>query len=637
MNYRPAVDEAAAVAVFDEAQIGHIHGAFGTILQGDHGPRHSWKHRLQTLLAILGPGLIVMVGDNDAGAFGTYSQAGQNYGTTLLWTLLLLVPVLYVNQEMVLRLGAVTGVGHARLILERFGKFWGAFSIIDLFLLNALTIVTEFIGIALALDYLGMPKGLGVALAAVSIIAAASTGNFRRFERVSMVLVFGSLLLVPVFLLVHPPVAQIAHDLAVPQLPPGAKLSEVMLLIVAIVGTTIAPWQLFFQQSYVIDKHITPRFIRYERTDLWLGIVLVIIGAVAMMAFTAAAFDGKPEFGKFTDAGAVASGIARYAGRAGGIMFAIALIDASIIGASAVSLSTAYAIGDVFSLRHSLHRKPSEAKGFYFVYCSLIAIAAGLVLTPGAPLGLLTNAVQTLAGVLLPSATVFLLLLCNDKAVVGPWVNSAWLNLLTGGIIAVLVILSVILTVSVLLPEATNQTVIFSILGGGTALGIVVALATWAVGGSRAKTLLREKRREMQAEIDRIEAEDQSAGGAVRIILGANGQMRGLAIDKQRIDLAIEDHRPGPGEQAMLEDLIAAAQKDARGKVECARETIMNCATVQPGHSSRADWRMPPLHKLPPAHLSLAARSWMFVLRAYLVLAAGLILFRIVMLAIGNA
>src|SRR5579883_2767607 len=144
-------------AVLDEAHLGDIRGAFGTIRQGDVGPRQGWRARIATLLAVLGPGLIVMVGDNDAGAFGTYTQAGQDYGTTLLWTLLLLVPVLYVNQEMVLRLGAVTGVGHARLILERFGKFWGAFSVIDLFLLNALTIVTEFIGISLALDYLGLP------------------------------------------------------------------------------------------------------------------------------------------------------------------------------------------------------------------------------------------------------------------------------------------------------------------------------------------------------------------------------------------------------------------------------------------------------------------------------------------------
>src|SRR5437899_309075 len=137
-------------AVLDEAHVGDIRGAFGTISRDDLGARNGWKARLKTLLAILGPGLIVMVGDNDAGAFSTYGQAGQNYGTTLLWTLLLLVPVLYVNQEMVLRLGAVTGVGHARLIFERFGKFWGAFSIIDLFLLNALTIIPEFIGITLA-------------------------------------------------------------------------------------------------------------------------------------------------------------------------------------------------------------------------------------------------------------------------------------------------------------------------------------------------------------------------------------------------------------------------------------------------------------------------------------------------------
>src|SRR5438309_2003805 len=195
-------------AVLDTAHIGDIRGAFGTIRHGDTRPRESWRHRWQTLLAILGPGLIVMVGDNDAGAFGTYTQAGQDYGTTLLWTLALLIPVLYVNQEMVLRLGAVSGVGHARLILERFGKFWGAFSVIDLFLLNALTIVTEFIGISLALGYLGVSKPLGVVVAAVLIMAAAGTGNFRRFELFSLFLVVGSLLFVPVFLMVHPPVGR---------------------------------------------------------------------------------------------------------------------------------------------------------------------------------------------------------------------------------------------------------------------------------------------------------------------------------------------------------------------------------------------------------------------------------------------
>src|SRR5664280_2357948 len=137
------------------------------------------------------------------------TQAGQNYGTRMLWTLLLLVPVLYVNQEMVLRLGAVAGVGHARLILERYGRFWGAFSVIDLFVLNALTIVTELIGISLGLSYLGLPKGPGVIFAAVLVIASVSTGSFRRFERISLVLVAGSFTLIPIFLAVHPPAGQL--------------------------------------------------------------------------------------------------------------------------------------------------------------------------------------------------------------------------------------------------------------------------------------------------------------------------------------------------------------------------------------------------------------------------------------------
>jgi NRAMP (natural resistance-associated macrophage protein)-like metal ion transporter len=459
-------------AVLDEAHLGDIQGALGTIARHDTAPRNTWWARFRTLLAILGPGLIVMVGDNDAGAFGTYTQAGQNYGTTLLWTMLLLVPVLYVNQEMVLRLGAVTGVGHARLIFERFGKFWGAFSAIDLFLLNALTIVTEFIGITFVLDFFGISKVFGVCIAAALTMAAVSTGNFRRFERFAVVLCLLSLLLVPVLVSIHPPVGQMASDFFVPNWPSHAKLSDVMLLVIGIVGTTVAPWQLFFQQSYVVDKRITPRFMKYEKADLWIGIVFVLIGAVAMIGFCAQLYAGKPEFGNFTDAGGVIAGLEKYAGHTSAVLFAIALFDAAIIGAAAVSLSTAYAIGDVFKIRHSLHRGVSDAKGFYVVYFGIIAVAAALVLIPGSPLGLLTEAVQTLAGVLLPSATVFLLLLCNDKAVLGPWVNSKKLNLFTGAVIWVLVMLSVILTASVMYPDMTGETII-DMLVGGTVFAVV--------------------------------------------------------------------------------------------------------------------------------------------------------------------
>src|ERR1700729_2360736 len=226
-------------AALDSQHTGDIRGALGTIRLDDTSPRRGLSAQLKTLLAIVGPGLIVMVGDNDAGAFATYGQAGQNYGTRLLWTLLLLVPVLYVNQEMGLRVGAGAGGGHARLILERFGRFWGAFSVIDLFILNALTIITEFIGISLAAGYLGIPKVIAVGMAALGIVASALTGSFRRFERIAMVFCAGSLLLIPVYVLAHPSAGQMATGFLVPQMPGGTGgLATVMLLVIGIVGTT---------------------------------------------------------------------------------------------------------------------------------------------------------------------------------------------------------------------------------------------------------------------------------------------------------------------------------------------------------------------------------------------------------------
>ncbi len=259
-----------ATAVLDEAHLGDIQGAFGTIRVQDVGARRTWGARLLTFAAILGPGLIVMVGDNDAGGVATYSQSGQNYGTSLLWVLPLLIPVLVVNQEMVVRLGAVTGVGHGRLIKERFGRFWAGFSVGDLFILDFLTIVTEFIGVALALGYFGVSDYISVPIAAFSLVAMTATGSFRRWERFMLVFVVGNLLVIPLVVFSHPQAGPVLHGLVVPGIAGGANSTSV-LLIIAIVGTTVAPWQLFFQQSNIVDKRITPRWINYERADTVLG------------------------------------------------------------------------------------------------------------------------------------------------------------------------------------------------------------------------------------------------------------------------------------------------------------------------------------------------------------------------------
>jgi Mn2+/Fe2+ NRAMP family transporter len=436
---RPAMTLAQPSAVLDEAHLGDIEGAFGRIrLDDEH--RSDMRRRLVTFLAIVGPGLIVMVGDNDAGGVSTYAEAGQNYGYSLLWVLLLLIPVLIVNQEMVVRLGAVTGVGHARLINERFGKFWGWFSVGDLFVLNFLTIVTEFIGVSLALAYFGVSPYIAVPIAALLLVGITLSGSFRRWERAMFVFIGASLLLIPLALLSHPYYGQIARSFVIPGIQGGIS-SKAVLLIIAIVGTTVAPWQLFFQQSNVIDKRITPRFIRYERADTVLGSLVVVVGAAAVLVVAVYAVRGTDLAGHFTNALDTARALGDHS-RVLGAVFSIVLLDASILGASAVTLSTSYAFGDVFNLKHSLHRKFRDAKSFYASYAALVLVAASIVLIPGAPLGLITVGVQALAGVLLPSASVFLLLLCNDPEVLGPWVNPPWLNMLASVIVGVLVMLS---------------------------------------------------------------------------------------------------------------------------------------------------------------------------------------------------
>src|SRR5436309_7700817 len=229
-------------AALDPEHAGDIKGAFGTLRQHEEAHR-SLRARLLALLAIIGPGLIVMVGDNDAGGVSTYSQAGQNYGLSLLWVLLLLVPVLIVNQEMVVRLGAVTGIGHARLIIERYGRGWGWFESGYLFLQNFLIIITEFIGVSLALGYFGVSPYISVPVAALALFAVTASGSFRSWERSMFLFVFANLLVIPLFILVHPKLSQVGHHLVVPGIPGGAS-STAVLLIIAIVGTTLAPWQL---------------------------------------------------------------------------------------------------------------------------------------------------------------------------------------------------------------------------------------------------------------------------------------------------------------------------------------------------------------------------------------------------------
>jgi len=336
----------------------------------------------------------------------------------------------------------------------------------------------------------------------------------------------------------------VVHDSVVPTVRGGLD-GTALLLIISIVGTTVAPWQLFFQQSNVIDKRITPRWINYERADTTIGAFVVVIAAAALMIAAAFGLAGTDLVGQFTDAGDVAAGLARSVGPAAGDLFALFLLDAAIIGAAAVTLATSYAFGDVFGIRHSLHRGVGDAKGFYGSYSLLVALAAGIVLIPNAPLGLMTMAVQALAGVLLPSATVFLLLLCNDRDVLGPWTNPRWLNVVASVIVGVLLLLSLVLVVTTLFPQADA-----TLVTGG--LGLLVAV--------------------------------------------------------------------GLGGLAVLEMRAAARSPDPLGGLVL----------------DRATWRMPPLPELSPPEWSTGRKAGMLALRGYLVVAAVLLAFKVVQLALGQ-
>jgi Mn2+/Fe2+ NRAMP family transporter len=473
-SFAPSADRRS---LLDRAHRGDIIGALGRVPSSDTGPRRSMRRRVATLLAVMGPGIVVLVADNDAGGISTYAQVGQDYGLRFLWLLVVLAPVLFVNQEMVARLGAVTGAGHARLIYERFGRRWGAFALTDLLVVNFLVIVTEFIGVAYGLGYFGVSRYISVPLAALVLIALPITGSFRRWERAMYLFVSLSLVAVPLLALAH---HAGTRSIVVTGGAPHGPAEATVLVVIALIGTTVTPWQLFFQQSNVVDKRIAARWLPYERIDTVVGTLLFTVGAVAVLAACAVAFAGTGLHGAYMDAGAVAESLQRRAGPWAGALFAVALLNGSILGAGAVTLSTSYAIGDVTGTKHSLHRSWRDARRFHGSYTALVALAAIIVLIPSAPLGIVTTGVQALAGVLLPSALVFLVLLCNDRAVLGPWVNPRWLNLIVGAVVAGFLVISGLLVVATLFPHlAIGWPAIAASTAAAAALG---AAGCWLTG-----------------------------------------------------------------------------------------------------------------------------------------------------------
>lgn len=422
-----------------------------TAVPGGRVVRSQWQRNLLTFLMVMGPGLIVMEADNDAGAVSTYTQAGAQYGTHLLWLLLLLLPICYFVQEMVARLGVATGEGHAAMIYRRFGRWWGLFSLIDLLLVNFLTLVTEFAAISLALSKMGISPYIAVPLAAVGLTGMVLTGSYLRWERITIFLCLLDLSWVVLALVGRPSGGAILHNALLPHLPPGGLTNNLVFLMVAIVGTTIAPWQLFFQQSCVADKRLRFADLKWARLDTLIGAIFTIIIAGCMMLVGDYAYRRHIPF---TDPAQMAGAIGLHLGPWARNFLLLMMVNAAMLGTTTISLSSAWAYGEVKGWPHSLHKKVKDAPGFYAVYLFCVLAAGAIVLIPGAPLQLIILGVQVLAGIMLPSAIIFLQLLLNDRELLGDeFVNKPWNNLINWMIIAVLFALSLVLAAQVIAPN----------------------------------------------------------------------------------------------------------------------------------------------------------------------------------------
>ncbi len=418
-------------------------------------------NRVALWLALVGPGLLVMLGDNDAGGVITYSQTGAAYGLGIFLPMMIpLAFIAYVVQEMTIRLAAVTRRGHAELIWKRYGAFWGIFSLVDLVIANILTLMTEFIGIRIGGEVFGLSYWATVPIALAFVGFVLVFLRYWTWERIALFIAVLNLVFVPLALLSHPHWGAIAHafvggNWAVS----GGLLSATFLtLLSANIGTTIAPWQLFFQQSCIVDKGLLPKDILASRRDLIMGVVGMVIVASAIIIVTGEHLHGL--------AGASSLNVQKILhdlqvtiGAWARDLFALGLVEAGLISAIVITASTAWAVGEALDLPRSLNESPGRAWSFYAPAIVGTAVAAGIVMLPHVPLGFLNVTVQVIATIFMPAAMLFLLLLVNDRELMGEHVNSRRRNTVVVGIMVLLIACNALYGIATVAPN---------LIGGGS-------------------------------------------------------------------------------------------------------------------------------------------------------------------------
>ncbi|MGH9774707.1 MAG: NRAMP family divalent metal transporter [Candidatus Acidiferrales bacterium] len=393
------------------------------------------------LWLLVGPGILVFLGENDAPSMLSYSADGARFGVGFFLPFILLTFAMgFIVQEMTVRLGAVTHRGHAELIFDRFGKFWGFFSMGDLVLGNFLTLVTEFIGVRAGLGFFGIRPAVAVGGALVIVLATITTGRYWTWERITLNLAVFNALFIPAAILARPDWHAAGRAFATWSPLPRGNPYEILVLLLATVGATVTPWMVFFQQSAVVDKGMQPRDINAGRLDTLLGAVFAAVFAIAAILATAPLSRHGINATDFQGA-QFAQALEPWIGHVGAALFALGIFEAGIVAAITISTSSAYAFGEVLETGHSLNRPLREAWPFYLILAGSASAAAALVLVPTFPLELVVLTVNVIAVLAMPPALAFLLLLVNDREVMAEHVNGFWANV-AGITVTVLLVLA---------------------------------------------------------------------------------------------------------------------------------------------------------------------------------------------------
>jgi Mn2+/Fe2+ NRAMP family transporter len=416
--------------------------------------RRGIRPRLRLFWLLIGPGILVMLGENDGPSMLSYAATGARFGVGFFVPFIVLTfAMACVVQEMTVRLGAATHRGHAELIFDRFGPFWGWFSMVDLMVGNFLTLVTEFIAIRAGLGFFGVRPAVAVFSALLVLSVALITHRYWTWERIILSAAMFNLVFVPVALLTHPHWGSVGRALVTWRPLPGGLTQETVLILLADIGATVTPWMLFFQQSTIADKGLTTHDIRFGRVDTVLGAALATVAALATMLATAPLFAHHMSAANF-EAAEFAQALQPFIGHWGAALFALGMFEAGMVAAITISTSSAYAFGEVARRPHSLNLPLRQGKSFYLVLLLEAVAAAGLVLIPGIPLVYIVLLVNVIAVLAMPPALLFLYMLVNDREIMGALVSPRWANVLALGVVTILVAAGLLFGISVIAPNA---------------------------------------------------------------------------------------------------------------------------------------------------------------------------------------